>query len=177
MTTAVTAPPLTLYPYTRSAYRSLLGVLWQLMEREGATRKVFYAQQGPDVERGDLTEFVTYFSDPKRHLLIAVDTEEPVGMVWFDAEIPGHRASVSIFYARKVWGERSRQATRDAFAWAFKALDVPSIWGYTPHRTAVRHGLAAGAEIVAVLPEFAVVDGAPANVTILRVLREVYEHA
>lgn len=169
--------PLTLHPYARSAYRSILGVLWQLMEKEGATRKVFYAQQGPDVERGDLVEFINYFSDTKRHLLIAVDETEPVGMVWFDLEIPGHRASVSIFYARKVWGERSRQATRDAFVWAFKAFGVPAIWGYTPHRTAVRHGLAAGAEIVSVLPEFAVVDGKPADVTILRVPREEYDHA
>lgn len=166
--------PLTLFPYARSSYRSILGVLWTLMEKEGATRKVFHAQQGPEVERGDLVEFVRYFDDPKRHLLIAVDEVDPVGMVWFDDHVPGHRAAVNMFYARRVWGERSRAATRQAIKWAFDGLGVASIWGYTPHKTAVRHGLAVGAKIVAALPEFAMVDGKPADVTILRIWRADY---
>lgn len=164
------AAPLTLHLYTREAYRSILGVLWQLMEREGATGKVFHATQGP--ERGDLVEFVRYFDDPKRYLLIAVDEAQPVGLVWFDDYVPGHRAAINIFYARRVWGEKSRAATREAVGWAFQALNVPAIWAYTPHHTAIRHGQALGFSIIAVLPEFACVDGKPQDVTILRMLRE-----
>jgi hypothetical protein len=177
MTTATQAPPLTLHPYTRGVSpRATLGVLWDLMEREGATAKVFYAQPGSDLERGDLVEFVRYFDDPKRSLVIALDEGQPVGMVWFDDLIPGHRAAVNIFYARKAWGQRSRAATAEAVTWAFGAFNVRAIWGYTPHRTAVRHGQSLGFAIIAVLPAFACVAGRPADVTILRCLREEWTH-
>lgn len=175
MTTLAAAPPLALYPYTRPAYRSILGVLWQLMDREGATAKVFHAQQGPETERGDLVEFVRYFDDPKRHLIIMVDGTEPVGMVWFDDLAPGYRAAINIFYARKVWGARSRAATAAAITWAFPGLGVTSLWGYTPWKTAARHGQALGFSIVAVLPGFACIAGTPHDVTILRLLREEWD--
>ncbi|HYE89536.1 MAG TPA: GNAT family protein [Terriglobales bacterium] len=179
MTTATAAaPPLVMYPYQRGAYpRAILGALWQLMEAEGATAKVFHAQQGPETERGDLVEFVRYFDDPKRVLLIMAepDTKDLVGMVWFDDVVAGHRAAINIFYARKVWGARSRAATREAITWAFQTLGVASMWGYTPHRTAVRHGQALGFQIVAVLPEFARVGGRPQDVTILRLLRSEWD--
>jgi RimJ/RimL family protein N-acetyltransferase len=168
--------PLALYHYERTSYRSILGVLWHLMEREGATAKVFHAQQGPAAERGDLVEFVRYFDDPKRYLLMAVTAEaEPVGMVWFDDVVMNHRAAVNIFYARKVWGRQARATTADAVTWAFRSLGVSAIYGYTPWRTAVRHGQSLGFHIVATLTGYAFVDGAPKDVTILRMLRAEWD--
>ena len=165
-----------LYPYQRGAFpREVLYACWRAVEDEGAARLLFYAQPVTDeAQRGDLTEFVSYMTDPKRLLYIAqnLKTDQLAGMVWFDDIQPGYRAAANVFFRRRSWGAPALEGSRLALGHVFETLHVESIWAYTPWPHAVRHAQRAGMMPVALLPGFVRVDGVARDIHVLRLRRE-----
>lgn len=169
-----------LYPYARGAFpRNVLYAAWRLVEDDGAAPKLFYAQPAAtEAQRGDLEEFVTYFTDPKRRLYLAqsLKTDELAGMVWFDDIQPGHRAAANVFFRRRFWGAAALEGSRLALGHAFAVLNLASIWAYTPWPNAVRHAQRAGMEMMACLPGFVMIEGVPRDIHVLRVRREDFQN-
>lgn len=171
-----------LYPYVRGySTRDLLYLLWRSMEDEQGAGKLFYAQtvvDTPHSMRGDLTEFISYFDDPKRLLLVVqnIKTDQLAGMLWFDDIVPAYRAAANCFYRRRSWGHPAREATRLGLGYIFETLALQSIWAYTPWPEAAKHAEAAGLHRVAVLPGFTLANGAPRDVHVLKVLREDFKN-
>ena len=169
-----------LYPYVRGAFpRETLYALWRAVEDDGAAARLFYAQPAlEESHRGDLTEFIAYFTDPKRVLYIAqsLKTDQVAGMVWFDDIQVGHRAAANVFFRRRYWGAAAGEGSRLALDAAFETMGVAAIWAYTPWPHAVRHAERAGMREVAVLPEFICIEGRPHDLHVLRVCREDRAH-
>lgn len=169
--TDLTGQHVRLYPFEREGWpRDVLYALWRHVEDAGASTTLFYAQPGLDAQRGDLQEFVGYFTDPKRLVYLAQSTknDELAGMVWFDDIQPGHRAAINVFFRRRAWGHPAREAVRLACLHAFERLRVQSIWAYTPWPAAWRMGEALGFQHIALLPEFVLIHGTPHDIRIMR---------
>lgn len=160
-----------LHLYERGVFaRDVLYALWRHVEDAGGSVNLFYAQQGPDSHRGDLQEFVSYFTDPKRIVLLAQShaTKDFAGLVWFDDVVAGHRAAINVFFRRRAWGHPARDAVRLACMHAFDHLRLQSIWAYTPWPAAWRMGEALGFQHIALLPEFVLINGTPHDIRIMR---------
>jgi hypothetical protein len=115
-------------------------------------------------------EFVQYFSSeaPKRHLLVATRKLDggPFGLVWFD-EVPGQSyALIGLWYQRHTT-PLAREGTALATRYAWEVLGYPKVCGWTPHKTALRHGLALGWRHEATLPGFVQVGGQAADIYVL----------
>ena len=167
-----------LHLYQRNEFpRATLYTLWRYVEEAGAYKQLFYAQPvQAESERGDLIEFVNYFTDSKRILYIAqsLKTNDVAGMVWFDDIQPGWKAAANIFMRRRYWGGASLEAARMGLRHIFDTLKVESIWAYTPWKHAITHAERAGMIRVALLPGFVRIDGAPRDIHVLRAMREDY---
>ncbi len=167
-----------LHYYQRGVFpRATLYTLWRHVEDAGAWRQLFYAQPVQDeIERGDLTEFVKYFTDPGRILFLAqsLKTDDLAGMVWFDDLVPGFKATANIFFRRRYWGAPALEGARLGLGHIFDTLKVESIWAYTPWKHAVSHAERAGMMRVATLPGYVRVDGAPRDIHVMRVRREEF---
>ena len=165
-----------LHLFQRSGFpRATLYTLWRYVEDAGAYQQLFYAQPVQDEnDRGDLIEFVNYFTDSKRILYIcqSLKTDDVAGMVWFDDIQPGWKAAANIFFRRRYWGKPALEGARLALGHIFDTLKVESIWAYTPWKHAISHAERAGMIAVALLPGFVRINGAPRDIHVLRVLRE-----
>ena len=160
-----------LWPYARGIYaRDILYRLWRVVEDHEAASKMFCGSQDEDILKGDLVSFVKYFDDPGRYLLIVTDLtgDDIAGCIWFDDLMPKFRAFGSVFMRQKYGGEGSMEAVRMALGYAYTVLEVESVWGVTPWRTAKQLCTRCGFEDVALLPAFARVNGLCHDVTILR---------
>jgi hypothetical protein len=160
-----------LVPYVRGAYgRDTLYWVWSMVEAEGTTASLFYTQACADArERGDLVEFVRYFSDPSRSLLTVVRRSDylPIGLVWFDHVAGQTHGLIGIWYKRKTT-RLAREGTRLATRYAFAVLGFASLMGWTPWKTALRHGLACGWEKIATIPAMISIAGTPHDVYVVR---------
>lgn len=158
-----------LLPYQRCLLgRNALALLWQMVEAEGNTGDIFYAQHCADESlRGDVVEFITYFSSDTRQLLIAVrDAGEPFGLVWFDA-VPGQAYALMGLWYQRHTTTMARAATAEAMTYALTVLGYEGLRGFTPHRTAVQHVLPLGWKKVATLPRFLQITGQARDVYVL----------
>lgn len=164
------------WPYVRGAYpRDTLYLLWRLMEREAGGEKLFFSQQGGYDVRGDLTEFVRFFSESTRQLFIVQALEEPrevQGFVWLDDITPEHKAAINVFFRRKYWGAAAREAAELVIRYAFEVMKLSAVWAFTPWALAARMAQALAFEPVAVLPDFVRVDGQSHDVHIFRKVRD-----
>jgi hypothetical protein len=164
------AAPYDLRPYRRAAFpRDALWSLWAAMEADGGARAVFYAS--PEATRGDLVDFVRAMEPPGpggAAALVAHEGGEAVGLLWFTDVVPGVRAAVNLWYARRRRGPRAVATTAAACDWAEGALGVPAVWGYTPWPAARAHGERAGFRLVAELPGYVALDGARRPMYVLR---------
>lgn len=181
LSTLLTGTQVQLWPYSRGLYpRDTLHTLWRMVEAGGGAAQVFHSQLGGESDpypwQGDLTEFVNYFNEPgRRILLMAMRGEALVGLCWFDDIVPGFRAAYNLFFRRRAYGLVAHEATALALRYGFDVLGVQSIWGYTPWRAAVEHGLRHGFSVVATLPGFARVNGKPTDITMLRITKEEHD--
>lgn len=152
-----------LLPYARGIYgRDTLYTIWRLIEDEQMAQQIFYSQQCTDERwRGDLVECVSYFNSihPQRMLVIPQDkaSEALMGLVWFDHL--GHVGSIGLCYRKQFRGKRSHEATKLACQYAFEVLGFTRIFGFTPYKEAIRHGLAMGWTRVGTLPGFVRIHG------------------
>ena len=178
----LTGQHVSLYPYDRRYMPpETLYTLWQILREEGADKKVFWNSSptaGTQDTAGDLVSFVKMFSpEPPtiRKLWIAMSTEDPTqiaGAFWLDDFYHGIRASVSVFYRRRFWGKVAREGGFLACRYAFEALEIPSLWCYTPWKTAQHHAESVGFRLIARLPKFVSVAGTPSDLLVMRLLPE-----
>lgn len=160
-----------LFPYRRELYpRSTLYDLWCLVEADGASASLFYAQEcTEECTRGDLVEWVRYFSDETRHLIIVTTREgtDILGLVWLDRIAGQSHALIGLWYKRKTT-RLAREGTALACRYAFEVLGYDALYGWTPHTTAVRHVLSIGWQKIATLPQMVVIAGQRKDVYICR---------
>jgi hypothetical protein len=158
------------YPYYRGITgRDALYRLWQMVEQDGSAASIFYAQDCPyESWRGDLVEFVQAFSAPSRQTLVMTrkGPGTPFGLVWFDS-LPGQRyALLGLWYQRHTT-PLAREGTALATRYAFEVLGYPKVVGWTPHKTALHHGLALGWRHEATLNGLVEVQGTPTPIYVL----------
>ncbi len=161
-----------LWPYVHGYYaRDLPYQIWALMEKDDATKYVFYEYQNgatPVPIKGDLASFMAYVSDPQKIILVVQDNEtaEIAGMIWFDTFIPRYRCNSGFWMRRRFWGHRTREACRIALDYVFNNIGVQAVWGFTPWLTSVKTTNALGFTYVCSLPDYALLDGKPADIHI-----------
>lgn len=166
-------PHVTMTPYSRGFYRRDLAYqLWALMEKEGAIDLVFYeTPTDPEAKaaHGDLAEFVSYFSDPNKIVLIAQDNEsgEIAGMTWFEIQCGRFRALGNWWVRRKFWGQKSREIGIISCDYIFKNIGVPAIWGYSPWLTSVKSAESYGFDYVVALPGYSRAKGQVTDIHIV----------
>lgn len=169
--TLLTGAQVTLYPYQRSVYgRDTLYWMWSMVEQEGTGATIFYTQAcAREAERGDLVEFVRYFSEPTRFVLTVARRSDrmPIGLVWFDAVVGQRHGLIGLWYQRHTT-PLAREGTRLATRYAFEVLGFSRLLGWTPWVTAVRHGLALGWQKIATIPGLISIAGKPHDVYVLR---------
>jgi len=168
-----------LWPYSRGLYpRDILYRVWAAMEQDNAAHLVFHGQQVPSdmiyTWRGDLTEFIKYFDQPTRLLVICecIEDKEIAGFIWFDDVVPGFRALANIFFRRKYYGQVSHEASILAKEYAFDGLGIKSLWAFTPWLWAAKHAESIGFEKIVVLPGLYIVDGQLRDAYVLKLNRE-----
>lgn len=166
-----------IWPYVRGQYpRDILYTCWSAMEREGMSQKVFHSSYWPSESpfdwRGDLTEFVTYFSQTNRLLQIcqAIENEDLAGLIWFEDIVPQKRASCGIWFKRQYWGPLTLEASQICKDYAFYGLDIPKLYSFTPWPEAKRHAQKIGFEYVTSIPELvqAEEEAYPMNVLVAK---------
>jgi hypothetical protein len=153
-----------LVPYARGVWgRGFIVDLWLLVERDGASRQLFYGQHCPEESwRGDIVAFIQYFEaeSPRRVLVVPQDvaTGELMGLVWVEMVQPGYLATLGLCYVKRYRGARARAATQLALQY-FWGFDVQLLTGFTPYKPALQHVLALGWKHDATLPGFVRIRG------------------
>lgn len=151
-------------PYARGVYpRDLLSKLWTLMEAEDATKYVFYEHFARDERfstRGDLTQFIEFFADPKKALfvILAKEKNEIAGLMWLEGVVAGVRAIGGFWMRRRYWGEMTREAVNICLEYVFDFLHIPTVWGFTPWLTSVKTTNALGWNYVCSLPDWTQIE-------------------
>ena len=169
------------YPYVRGyAPRHALHALWGLMEEDRATRAVFNEDPGtegvPTDTRGDLVSFVTYFSSSDRVTLVCEDdeTNEIMGLVWYDKIQPHWSAFANVWHRKKFRGAKAFTASRLCLEHAFQHFGWQKLWAITPWRAAARHAQIVGFLPVVDLPGFILLDGKPATSYLLSMTKDQF---
>jgi RimJ/RimL family protein N-acetyltransferase len=171
-----------LWPYQRGAYaRDAIYALWRMVENSKAGHKLFWGSHDPDAIHSDLTAFCEFFDpirNPGRLLLMVqtIETNTLAGLIWFDDIIPKFRAFGSIFILPQYRGEASREAVHVALRFAFEVQEWQSVWGVTPWPEAAKLIEKAGFERLAILPNFALVQGQPKSVFIYVISKEKFSY-
>lgn len=168
-----------LWPYLRGAYtKDVLYRLWLLVAKAEGFHQLFWGLHETESRHGDLEHFCRYFSEESgRQLFImeAVQKDEIAGFLWLDEVVPSYRGIGSIFMSPAYRGKAATEAVRLFCDYIFTYVELQSIWGVTPWPQAARIITEVGFERVAVLPQFALVQGISYDVRIFRLLREQFE--
>lgn len=141
-----------IWPYARGSFYpgETLYMLWNTMRNEGTLRRVLY-----EAEHLDLETFVDYFTGSHAALYIATtpDDQQILGAVWFTG-VTATRANVGIWYAKAAMGAMAKDITNRVLCFVFTTFHWRTIWGMTPWKGAMRHGLSLGFVHVATVPNF-----------------------
>ena len=165
-------------PFARGYFRrDLPFAIWSLMEKENASNLVFYEAPNDPIalkSHGDLSHFITYFTDPQKVLLVVTDrgTGEIAGICWFQVEANNARALANWWMRRRFWGHFTREAGVLACDYMFGAVGVEHIWGYSPWQTSAKSGMSFGFEYVVGLPDYVCIDGEFRDMHIVHLSRE-----
>jgi len=167
-----------LWPYLRGAYpKDTLYRLWRLVEEAKAFHQLFWGLHTVEEKHGDLEHFCRYFSEDSGRLLFIVQNtnmDEIAGFLWFDDVIPNTRAIGSVFMALGYRGKAGIEAVRLFCDYGFEELKLQAIWGVTPWPQAARLITEVGFDRMAVLPDFAQVDGIDHDVRVFRLRKEQF---
>lgn len=167
-----------LYPYWRGAIRrTILIELWAIMEETNGGDIVFYSGQHPETpvaRRGDPTEFIQYFSDEKRSLLIIQDkaSEQIAGFTWFDDFIPDYRCMCGLFFRKNYRGKIAEEGAKLSIRYAHDILRVRDIWGFTPWVHARKFAEKIGMEWITTLPGLFKINDKPADIYVTKISKE-----
>ena len=121
---------------------------WKAMADAKALDHVFY-----EMPIRDLEAFCAYMSNAVLFLVVTREAPQVVGLVWFTGVTP-YKGSIGIWYRKELWGDYSRMLTSRVGTYVFHVFGWEAIWGFTPWRAAVQHGLKIGYKAVATLPQF-----------------------
>lgn len=149
-----------LWPYAPGYFGGpdFLYTLWQRLRDDRAIDRVFWSHVPFEDSPQPTYEFFSGYMDKRALMLIVQDRTngELAGMIWFDDIVLGHRASLNLWYPRRYWGAPAREATAMATRYAFKVHGWRHLFGLTPWKLAMRHGLALGWQAQTV-PNYALV--------------------
>jgi RimJ/RimL family protein N-acetyltransferase len=150
------------------------------MEKEDTLKLVFYEKPGEDTpfqQHSDLADFIVYMGDPKKIVLLVQDAKEDqiAGLIWLDGVVPGWRANGNFWMRRRYWGESTKEAVMIGLDYVFHALDIQTVWTYSPWLTSVKTTNRCGFEYVVSLPDFALVNGQPRDIHISRFCKVNYK--
>lgn len=169
------------WPYSRGFLpRDILFTAWKTMEKDDLMRFVFHGQNDPTnrpiSQRGDLVEFMKYFSEETRALLIIQrkDNEQIGGLMWLDEIIKGFRAVGALCFAKNTRREFVDEATKICFDYSFEVFNLKALFGFTPWGPATDYALRSGMTQVALVPEFALVNNKPTDIAIVKITREEF---
>jgi hypothetical protein len=172
-----------IFPYTRGYYpRDILYHAWKIMEDDQEAARVFHGYLGyddrtPIPHRGDLAQFCQYFEASTGRLLVLCQSKADgrlAGFVWGDDVIPEFRALVNIFFAKPYRGIVALEGGHLALRYAFDALKLQYLWGFTPWPAAKRYCQRLGFKSIGVLPAFNRIDGEARDMHVLRLRAEDY---
>ena len=168
-----------LWPYAPGYYsRDLVYRLWRIVEDEKAIPLTFWGRftvlsETPIETRGDLMDFARILATTNGVLLIVTETQTDAlaGFIWFEEIVPKYKAVAGIFMRQKYWGDPATEAGRLGERYAFETLDLQSLWAITPWQAAINYCKRIGFKPIALLPDFALINGRERDVTFLRITR------
>lgn len=179
----LTGKQVRLWPYASGYYaRDLVYRLWRIVEDEKAIPLIFWARfavsrETPVETRGDLIDFARILGTTNGVLLIVteIQTDALAGFIWFEQIVPKYKAMAGIFMRQKYWGDPAIEAGRLAERYAFETLDLQALWAETPWQSAVNYCQRIGFKLMAVLPDFTLINGKEHDVTFLRITKGEYD--
>jgi len=140
-----------LVPYVRgNSDPTLMAKLWCMMYEENALDRVFYQPMREDEQR-DIEMLIKHMEAAL--LFCVVQGQELVGAVWFTNIWPW-RADISLCYRKMLHGPVAARVTKRLCMALFLYHGWEHIWGVTPWRSALAHGLSIGFTYQATLPKF-----------------------
>jgi hypothetical protein len=144
-----------LWPYAPALFpRDTLYQVWQLLEAEQAWERLFWWQDVPEPQRGDLLSFATYMRDKIPLLVQRRQDGALCGLIYFDEAIAGLRANISIWFAKAAWGAAAIEAGEIATRYGHQCLGFPALWGVTPWKAAARFAQKCGYRHVMTLERY-----------------------
>lgn len=162
LATLLTGHHVRLWPYAAALFpRDTLYQVWRAIEEEHGWPRIFWWQDAADAQKGDLVAFAEYMRDKTPVLVQKRDTDKLCGLIWFDAGVQGLRTSISIWYRRAAWGAHAHEATALATRYAHQCLGYRQVWGVTPWKAAMHHGLRCGYKFMCTFPRYVLVNNKP----------------
>lgn len=164
------------WPYAKGLYpESILAHMWSMINDAGAAHKVFWAHnRNEKLDTVNLGFFLSYMSQCLPLLVQDLESQEMIGMVWLDEIIMGHRSNINMFYRRKAWGSKAKEASQICLRYSFEAFKFDTLWGMTPWREARNHAVKAGFKHVATLDRYACILGEYRSVYVIQ--KENYDN-
>lgn len=149
----------TIIPYIRGiSPRETLLHWWLLLEECKGVPSIFWSQAcAAETLRGDPIAFCAAFANRLACGIYANTTQNLVGFTWIEHIKLGHHAQFGMWYSRRAWGNVARDGTFLTTQLVFEAVNIQALYGFTPWKLALRHGLTLGWKHVGTLPGFAIV--------------------
>lgn len=164
----------TVIPYIRGlSPREELLRWWLLMDQHGGQKYIFWADQsGVETLRGDPVAFVAAFAQRLAFACYDNATEQLIGFNWVEHITPRHHAQWGMYFSPKT----SREVIFDANLLTTRAVfahlrTLRFLFGFTPWKAALKHGLKQGWQHVATLPGFAAMGEEGKDLYVLRLER------
>ena len=156
------------WPYHPCRGAAPLLPLWNALAADAGTlSSLFWHTQGDMT----LETFAGMFADhSSRRLLIVEDWQarQVVGCAYFDGIIPDFRAMLSLAMVRTHRGKPTEEAARLILTYGVQTLGLQQIWSCSPHLAAKVLMQRLGAQCIATLPEFTLIEGRPRSVDFYR---------
>lgn len=144
------APPLTILPYAPGVYLpDLLYEVWRMLFEWQLIRRTFYFL--PPATAETLEVVLGYLTQTR--LFLVYESQAIAGIVWFSDCRPQH-GNIGLAYRPSCRGVFAEDATDRVCRAAFQLYGWQRIWGFSPYRAALAHGVAIGFQHVMTLPRY-----------------------
>lgn len=144
------APPLVILPYAPGVYQpDLLYDVWRMLFEWELIRRTFYFF--PPATAETLEVVLGYLTQTR--LFIVYQGQAIEGIVWFSDCRPQH-GCIGLAYRPSARGAFARDATDRVCRAALQLYGWQRIWGFSPYRAALAHGVAIGFQHLVTLPHY-----------------------